>query len=224
VAGVRVVGVDVGSVSHRSGSRFAWAAFDCAIRDADASLACQEVGTGRDPASAVAAIGEALRAGRLVALGMECPLLVPVPADWRDLGRGREGEAQRAWSAGAGPAAMATGLVQLAWLLRELASGGQVRATTQPGRWSQAQPLLLWEAFVSQSAKTGTGEDAHLADARAAVRAFISGLPATSGRSDVHVGDHRALNLAAVAAAHAGIRIDPAELASNLLIVKARPV
>jgi hypothetical protein len=41
-----------------------------------------------------------------------------------------------------------------------------------------------------------------------------------SHQSDIHTGDHRPLNLAAVAAIHAGLEIDPAEIALPLMVAK----
>ena len=116
---------------------------------------------------------------------------------------------------------MATGLAQLAWLLHEVATHKQIRATTQPGRWSTDVPLLLWEAFVSGIAKTDRGLDGHITDARAAARGFVARLHRllAADASDVHVGDHRAFNLAAAAALHAGLRIEPDELAAVLLVI-----
>jgi hypothetical protein len=221
-ATIRVVGVDVGSVNHLAGSRFAWVALDFTPPGPQCGGRVSHVGSGRDPVGAVAAVNQALQHGQLVALGLECPLVVPVPDAWQELGRARTGEGRRPWSGGAGPASMATGLVQLAWLLRRAATDGHMRVTTQPGRWTPTTPLLVWEAFVSDTAKTSTGPDAHLADADAAARAFIGGLPATIANGDEHVGNHRALNLAAVAAMHAGAHIDPDELTASPMIVKAR--
>ena len=61
-----------------------------------------------------------LAARRPVALDFECPLYVPVPANPADLGKARKNEGNRSWSAGAGSGAMATGLVEAAWVLRKL--------------------------------------------------------------------------------------------------------
>jgi hypothetical protein len=68
----------------------------------------------------IEAVAEDLGHGVSVALGFECPLFVPVPEDPLRLGRARVGDGNRAWSAGAGTGAMATGLVQAAWGLRRL--------------------------------------------------------------------------------------------------------
>ncbi|MGH7619689.1 MAG: hypothetical protein ACREPM_20945 [Gemmatimonadaceae bacterium] len=60
------------------------------------------------------------RAGIPIALGFECPLFLPVPSTAVSLGAARQGEGNRAWSAGAGAGSLATGLVQVAWIAREL--------------------------------------------------------------------------------------------------------
>lgn len=95
---VRVLGVDIGSVSGRDNA-FAWAAVDMPGR-----CVAEE---GRDPEGVVQALVEALPLGGRVALALEAPMGVPVPASdaedgWRDLGRARHGEGNRTWSAGAG--------------------------------------------------------------------------------------------------------------------------
>ena len=53
-----------------------------------------------------------LAAGIKVALGFECPLWVPVPDEPRGLTAGRAVDGNRAWSAGAGASALATGLTR----------------------------------------------------------------------------------------------------------------
>jgi hypothetical protein len=146
----------------------------------------------------------------------------PSPPNGKNLGRGRVGEPGRAWSATAGASSMATGLAQLAWLLHEMATRVDVRVTTQPGRWSTEAPSLLWEAFVSGTAKADRGPDGHIADARAAARGFATRIHRllAADASDVHVGDHRAFNLAAAAALHAELRIEPDEIAATLYYIQ----
>jgi hypothetical protein len=55
-----------------------------------------------------------------VALGFECPLFVPLNLQPEALTTARSGEGSRPWSAGAGCGALATGLVQVAWILRKI--------------------------------------------------------------------------------------------------------
>jgi len=113
--GIRVVAVDIGSVGPSS--KFAWAAFDAPER--------QVMAAGTDPETAVSALVPGLLSGAQAALLLEAPMSVPVPDGqpdaWRALGKARNGEGNRPWSAGAGAAALATGLAQGAWMLRQLA-------------------------------------------------------------------------------------------------------
>jgi len=196
---VHVLAVDVGSVS---GKRFRWSA--------------QDEATAGSPDALSRHLQDLLDSGEQVALGFESPLVLPVPSNCMDLGRARVGEAQRSWSASAGASVMGTGLVQLAWLLRSIVP---VAVTTQPGRWNADCPLLLWEAFVSGYFKPDTVDDPHLADARAAVRGFLSISDRLLERSRIHVGDHACFNLAAAAALQAGASIDVDEISLPLLVI-----
>ena len=102
-----ILGVDVGSVRRKGG--FSWSSADASVRGED------------DPSALGDVVVTALDSGHRVALAFEYPLSVPVPdpseGAWKDLGRARAGEGNRSWSAGAGTGALATGLVQLAWVL-----------------------------------------------------------------------------------------------------------
>ncbi len=144
-SGVQIFGVDVGSVRRKGG--FSWSSADASLRGQD------------DPSQLGDAVVSTLESGRQVALAFECPLSVPVPVNdvsgWMDLGRARAGEHNRSWSAGAGAGVLATGLVQLTWLLRYVAdgSGTQVLATTQPGAFLNGRAnLLVAEAMVTSDA------------------------------------------------------------------------
>jgi hypothetical protein len=131
---------------------------------------------GTLPSELAIKVAAALCEQRPVALGFECPLFVPLPEAERDLGKSRSGEGSRAWSAGAGCGALATGLVQAAWTLREI----RKRCPAQTGAYLEwpafeeaGSGLLVWEASVSGSAK-GSG---HVNDAALAVSAFAAKLP-----------------------------------------------
>lgn len=132
--------------------------------------------SGREPSTLATSVAAALNSDRPVALGFECPLFVPLADDEHLLTRARPGEGSRAWSAGAGCGALATGLVQAAWVLRA------IRASLKSPRtgyldweaFSKAQSgLFLWEAFVSGKGKSST----HVADARTAGETFTRSLP-----------------------------------------------
>ena len=122
----------------------------------------------RDLATSVA---DDLVAGVPVALGFECPLFVPFSDRPEFLTCARTGEGSRAWSAGAGTGVLATGLVQVAWVLREIrkqVGEGHNAFLDWSAFLSKGSGLLLWEAFVSAEAK----REGHVADAQAAVEAF----------------------------------------------------
>jgi hypothetical protein len=224
-----VVAVDVGSVSAAGGGRYAWAALDLAV----AAKACF-AGAGRSPDGTAKAVLEALAEGTPVAVGWEAPgtLPVPGPAAWRELGQGRQGEGNRAWSAGAGAGALCTGLAQSAWLCRAVKeAAGPVLATCDPARWTRQGGLLLWEAFVSGTGKptpmldglTGQPVSQHEADAEAAAAAFdLLWQTGALGLEDsaVTTGVHRPLNLLVAGALAAGLAIDVQELSAPLLVLK----
>jgi hypothetical protein len=116
-------------------------------------------------------VAQELMGGIPVALGFECPLFVPLNEQPDALTRGRSCDGNRPWSAGAGSGALATGLVQVAWVLREIRNlaGTGHGSFCDWAEWRQAKGgLLLWEAFVSGTAK----RQDHVGDAAAAVGAF----------------------------------------------------
>lgn len=220
--GLLVLGVDVGSVRRKGG--FSWASSDCLLRGED------------DPAALGAVVTSALDAGRAVALAFECPLSDPVPGvgdgEWRDLGRARSGEGNRSWSASAGTSALATGLVQLAWLCRYLAEHCAVapRTTTQVGRFLTAEAdLLIAEAMVTSEGKPEPVDcmKDH-ADALAAATRLAEILYGARAGSpvptDVSCMPHGALNLATSAIWHAGLPISADELRLDVLVAKVLPV
>ncbi|MGE5290659.1 MAG: hypothetical protein ACM3ML_26405 [Micromonosporaceae bacterium] len=219
--GIRVVAVDVGSVGPPS--KFAWAGFDAPTREVLLS--------GDDPQTAVSALVAGLAWGGQAALLLESPLSVPVPSGqedaWRWLGRARDGEGNRPWSAGAGAGVLATGLAQGAWMMRQLAEAVPgLTATTQPDLWrSGAAQLLLAEAFVSASGKPvplPASQDA--ADAAAAGGALVELLDAPGPlASMVRCSPHGSFNLLTAMALWAGLSIDPGELQQDVLVIAGRP-
>lgn len=130
--GLLIACADVGSIKK---GNFGWA-------DSDGAK-------GAKPSELAAKVSAALSESRPVALGFECPLYLPLPGDELNLGRCRDGEGSRPWSAGAGCAALATGLVQAAWTLREIRKPSvcTVGAYLDWGNFESAgSGLLLWEA------------------------------------------------------------------------------
>jgi hypothetical protein len=201
----------------------AWAAFDAPGRDL--------IKTGEDPDMAVSMLTPGLVAGAPAALLLEAPMAVPVPGSkpdaWLGLGKARDGEGNRSWSAGAGAGALATGLVQGAWMLRQLtATVAGLAATTQPGSWRRGDAqLLLAEAFITAAGKPEplpAGQ--HAADAAAAGLALVELLdspePLTSA---VCCSPQQSFNLLTAMALWAGLQTDPGELRAEVLVVAARP-
>jgi hypothetical protein len=131
----------------------------------------------------VDAVSGDLAAKRPVALGFECPLYVPVPEQPLRLGTARIGEGNRSWSAGAGAGAMATGAVQVAWILDQLrrrAPNAKPFLDWNPFTHA-GHALFLWEAFVTDRAKAAT----HVDDAIIAATAFRNAFPDVTGANAV---------------------------------------
>jgi hypothetical protein len=198
---------DVGSV--RSGN-FGWArsySSEAPVIEHDSSK----------PADLAGAVVSELNAGRPVALGFECPLFVPVPTAEMKLGAARGGEGNRAWSAGAGTGALATGLVQAAWVLAAIRSHSRDHSLhfDWMGFAAENRGLLLWEAFVSAGAKGMSHED----DATIAVAAFEGALPDPTAASTITA--ERPLSLAGAIALWSGWLDTPAALHQIPLVIRA---
>lgn len=211
------MGVDVGSIRRTGG--FAWSTSDGSPRGQD------------DPSALGEWVVQSLDDGAQVAMALECPLSVPVPStdSWNLLGRARAGEGNRSWSAGAGTGAMATGLVQLAWLCRYIAESAVVAppTTTQLSRFvPSGAALLIAEAMVTGEGKPEPVDGLQdYADALSAARRLSEILAGEdSGLPEVCCSPSAALNLAAAAAIHAGLPIERDELSMDVLVAKVRPV
>jgi hypothetical protein len=156
---------DIGSIK---GGNFGWARLAVDASDP----VCN---TGYEIQSFIDAIAADINAGHRVALGFECPLFVPVSDDPKELTSARPGEGNRAWSAAAGAASLATGLTETVWILdhvrRRLPTPCDVHADWKPFQLSGG--LFIWEAFVTEKAKA----DTHHGDAELAVLSFRESLP-----------------------------------------------
>lgn len=157
-----IYAVDVGStLNGRNGVAFAWA---------KVSLIGDHPITSIDPVELAYSVASDLSSGRSVALGLEAPLFIPVPADVNRLSRGRENEGDRSWAAPAGGYVATLALHQAAWLLGRIRAECDKRKCREfelsvaPARWLSdkgAQPVLFcWEAFVSGPAHTDHRGDA----------------------------------------------------------------
>lgn len=111
------------------------------------------LGSSADIEQLVLALRKDFTDGLNIALGFEAPLFVPIPDDPNHIGRARDGEGNRPFSAGASAALV--GLQQAAWVMKQLRGGtGEYSITTDWRAWSHSSPtILLWEAFVSGGAK-----------------------------------------------------------------------
>lgn len=161
---------DIGSVEK---GNFGWASL--------AVESDQEARSGSDIRAFSDFVGRTLAAGDKVALGFECPLWVPVADEPRRLTAARDGEGNRAWSAGAGAGSLATGLTEVAWILDRIRrESGDVRVFLGWKPFQRAEHgLFVWEALVTAKGKTHS----HESDARVAVEAFQNALPDPTTRN-----------------------------------------
>jgi len=139
--------------------------------------------SGVHPEGLVLAVNSELQMGHRVALGFECPLFVPVPLDPMRLTSSRLGEGSRAWSAGAGCGALATGLTEVTWILRALRQlNPQGSAYLDWEEFESSETgLFLWEAFVSGKSKAAS----HIEDAALGVEAFLAAIRKTTIESAI---------------------------------------
>ena len=155
---------------------------------------------------------------RPVALGLECPLFVPLPDDPTHLAKARRGEGRRPWSAGAGPGALAMGITESAWILRRIRSAVQpeVKASLDWSEFeSRRKGLFLWEAFVSATAK-GTS---HTGDAVIGIDTFIAGLPDIVGINAIPA--ESVISLIGLALLRTDWTTDPQVLSQGCVVIKA---
>jgi len=200
---------DIGSVAR---ARFAWAR-------ATVAGGALDITCGRDIQNLVEEIAQDLNGTAKVALGFECPLLVPISDHPRELTSARKGEGNRAWCAGSGAGSLATGLVQVVWILQRIRC--RVR-TPAPAfvNWREFAAahggLFLWEAFISGAAH---GTD-HVADAETAVRCFAAALPDVDGANAIRSAN--AHSLIGAALLRTGWSDDLGLLARPCVVIKAR--
>jgi hypothetical protein len=181
----------------------------------------KDASSGSRPSELADHIAALLNDGRRVALGFECPLFVPLADDQLALTSARPGEGSRAWSAGAGCGALATGLVQVAWVLRavrsQLKQPPSAHLSWQDFDASTDGPsLLLWEAFVTGNAKRSS----HVEDAAAGVQAFIHSLE-NPVQANAVLCDGQVLSLVGAALLRTGWRSDLGVLNDPCLVIRA---
>lgn len=197
---------DVGSVAA---GRFAW----CRAESRD------DAQSGIDMAALVTGVTEDICAGRPVALGFECPLFVPVPSGPEALCRARQGDGNRAWSSGAGCAALATGLSESAWIFSRLAQQPITILIRPTFHWRDFRDgeanLFIWEAFVSGAAKG----DNHGEDARIAADSFWSAYPRIDEENAVAA--ENPFSIAGAALLRSGLVRDTGLLSQPCVVIKS---
>ena len=162
-------------------------------------------------------IADEIRKKSKVTIGFECPLFVPMRSDPQKVNTARNGEGNRPWSAGAGTAALATGLVELLWVMNEINRllGAVPKAEFDWPEFLDSESVFLWEAFVTSTAK-GPG---HSEDAQIAVTHFINSLPDPWSANAIQ--SENVLSLVGAAALRAGWSENTEVLSKQCLVIKA---
>ncbi|HPR53655.1 MAG TPA: hypothetical protein PLT09_07000 [Deltaproteobacteria bacterium] len=151
-----------------------------------------------------------------VAIGFECPLFIPVRSDPVEVNSARKGEDNRSWSAGAGTGALATGLVEMLWVMNEISRilGKKPKATFQWPNFLESESVFFWEAFVASSAK---GEE-HTQDALIAATHFKDLLPDPTTANAIKEAD--VFSLVGAVALRAGWANNITILSEQCLVIK----
>jgi len=206
--GLRVFCADIGSVKA---GNFGWAA---------SNANGQALESGSDIRDFAQRIAAHLDSECPACVGFECPLFVPLREDPRRLTDARTGDGSRAWSAGAGTGALATGLVEVSWILNEVRRGltHEVRSHLEWDSFIAEGGLFLWEAFVSGGAKPQVDGNRHSADAMAAVEAFVGALPDPTSVNAIHETD--VISLIGMSLLRTGWTQDVRSLETPCLVIK----
>jgi hypothetical protein len=196
---------DVGSIKAK---KFGWAADTPDQND---------ILMGTDIEAFANLISSSISNGSKVAIGFECPLFVPMRSDPLLVNSARNGEGNRSWSAGAGTGALATGLVEVLWVLKRVAAlqGQPPKAELSWPTFINSHSVFLWEAFVTSGAK-GSG---HAEDAAIAIECFKAALPNLGDANAIE--ESSVLSLVGAAALRAGWADDINMLSAPCLVIKA---
>lgn len=199
-----VICADVGSIKAK---KFGWAA----------SLPDGAEFSGTEITDFAKTIAQQLQHGNKVALGFECPLFVPIRDNPVEVNGARSGEGNRPWSAGAGTGALATGIVEVLWVMNEVTRylGQSPTATVEWNEFLHSDSVFLWEAFVTSSAKGA----AHEEDAEIAVKQFVQSLPNPLLHNAVE--EKSVLSLVGAAALRSGWSNSQSILEKPCLVIKA---
>jgi hypothetical protein len=175
---------------------------------------------GKSIDECVDALAVALDEGAL-ALGFEAPMFVPLHRDAKKLTRARNGESNRAFTAGAGSAALVCGLVVVPYVLKKL----RERAPTATATLDWKTPLdgsghiLLFEAFVSHQPKGDDGR--HIRDALLAIEKFREGM-GNPAEFQSAINEQECLNLVGAALLRTGWTTDINILSQPCLVVRQK--
>lgn len=198
---------DIGSIKK---NRFGWCRAELGTSNSfsmGSSIEDFAIGIARD-----------LSKGNKVAVGFECPLFVPISDNPLNLTSARNGEKDRAWSAGAGCGALATGLTETVWILNRIKELSNI-AIEVTFRWNEFTNenfnLFIWEAFVSKGSKALT----HSGDAEIAVKIFEKEYPNIVQANAVTA--ENPYNLVAAALLRTGITNDIGMLSELCIVIKA---
>jgi hypothetical protein len=199
-----VICADVGSIKAK---KFGWAA---SLPDGGEIL-------GTEITSFAEVIAKQIQQRNKVALGFECPLFVPIRENPVEVNGARAGEGNRPWSAGAGTGALATGIVEVLWVMNEVTRylGKSPEGTVEWNEFLQTDSVFLWEAFVTSSAKGS----AHEEDAKIAVKQFEHSLPNPWLHNAVE--ETSVLSLVGAAALRSGWSNSQSILEKPCLVIKA---
>lgn len=194
---------DIGSIP---GNKFGWA-----------SSIDGELKTETHIELFAAEIAKAINSERKVSIGFECPLFVPVRDEPRFVAAARRGEGQRSWSAGAGTAALATGMVQSLWVMRRVKTilGFAPKPTFDWAEFKRTHSVFLWEAFVTSTAKAPT----HYQDAEAALRQFLASIDNLEYANAIN--ESTVMSLIGACAIRAGWSEDIGILSRSCLVIRA---
>lgn len=205
---LRIFCADIGSAAA---GKFGWAA---------ASVDGANRERGNDIRDLARGIVAHLDSGAPASVGFECPLFVPLREDPMRLTAARKGDGPRAWSAGAGTGALATGLVEVCWILREVRHGlrPDIAWNLDWDTFGANGGLFLWEAFVSGGAKPQVEGNPHAADAEAAVEAFVDALPDPTSVNAIQESD--VISLIGMALLRTGWTRDVESLGKPCLVIK----
>ena len=210
VIDVSIFCADVGSVER---GNFGWYGLvsgerECSGKDLQSFRECILSITGRS---------------RKIAIGFEFPTFVYITKQQNILLKERPEDIGKPWSAGAGPFALAAGIAEVCWLFRELRDAlvdYRMLFSLDDFRVHEGQAILFWEAHVTTQGSGCNDEkgDAHVADARKAVRRFTE----IYRTANIPRRSHNTIfNLLGACLWWAGLTDDPAVTSTKTLVVHA---